>query len=121
MLIEFYKQHGHCEIPTSNNRPLAEWTQRQRREYRNRHEFIEKHNGEIDPDNHRKPDNLKINNNTNGWDPKKGTMMTSDRIEALEKVDGWFWTIKNHGGLKVKKISNDKAKAKSENDNNITL
>jgi len=133
MLVEFYKKYGHCEVPTGTNRPLAEWTQRQRREYRNRHEFIEKHHGAIDPDNHRKPDHRKqmevaeYNENLKGGeDPKKGTMMTSDRVEALEKVDGWSWTISLKNNKRGESIIREererlKSKPRGKNDNNITL
>lgn len=81
MLIQYQNKYGNCEIGTNVNRPLAEWTQRQRREYRNRHNFVRRHN--IDMTNIQTRNDFDLN--------KKGSMMTSDRIEALEKIDGWFW------------------------------
>mmetsp|Transcript_17624 Transcript_17624/g.48742 ORF Transcript_17624/g.48742 Transcript_17624/m.48742 type:complete len:379 (+) Transcript_17624:639-1775(+) len=35
LLVEYASKNGSCEVPTKYNRSLAEWTQRQRREYRN--------------------------------------------------------------------------------------
>jgi hypothetical protein len=81
MLIQYQNKYGNCEIGTNVNRPLAEWTQRQRREYRNRHNFVRRHN--IDMTNIQTRNEFDLN--------KKGSMMTSDRIDALEKIPDWFW------------------------------
>ena len=81
MLIEYQKAHHTCDISTGINRPLAEWTQRQRREYRNRQIFMAQHNG-INPETVYKGTELFS---------KKGTLMSADRVEALEKIPGWFW------------------------------
>lgn len=84
MLIQYQNKHGNCEIGTNVNRPLAEWTQRQRREYRNRHNFVRQHN--IDMTNIQTRNDFDLN--------KRGSMMTSDRIDALEKIPDWFWEKK---------------------------
>uniref|UniRef100_A0A7S4AP64 Helicase-associated domain-containing protein n=1 Tax=Pseudo-nitzschia australis TaxID=44445 RepID=A0A7S4AP64_9STRA len=35
-LVEYQKKYGHCDVTAKYDRSLAEWTQRQRREYKNK-------------------------------------------------------------------------------------
>ena len=35
-LVEYQKKFGHCDVTAKHDRSLAEWTQRQRREYKNK-------------------------------------------------------------------------------------